>query len=160
MSSHTYLAPAEWYASLPTTYVSACALLTDPQDRVLIVKPNYRPYWAIPGGIVEQGERPEQCAARECSEELGLVLTLGELLVVDWAPPLGDRPRVMVNFLFDGGVVADPAAIRLQRDELDEYAFLPRQQAADRLPGSTAPRIAAALQARKEQRAIYLPATA
>ena len=43
--SSRFLAPPEWYASLPTVHVSACALLTDSEDRVLLVKPNYRPYW-------------------------------------------------------------------------------------------------------------------
>jgi ADP-ribose pyrophosphatase YjhB (NUDIX family) len=153
-----YLDPPQWYASLPTVYVSACVLLTDHTDRVLLVKPNYRPYWAIPGGIVNEGEPPHLCAIREAGEELGLDITLGDLLVVDWAPPQGDRPRPMVNYIFDGGTLTDPGQICLQHDELDEALFWPWDQAVTKLPVSTAARIPAARLARKDQRTIYLPA--
>jgi hypothetical protein len=41
--SQTYLPPEQWHASLPTVHLSACMLLTDDADRVLLVKPHYRP---------------------------------------------------------------------------------------------------------------------
>ncbi|GLX00044.1 NUDIX hydrolase [Microtetraspora sp. NBRC 16547] len=158
--SKGYLDPPEWYASLPTAYMSACVLLTDDQDRVLLVKPNYRPYWAIPGGIVEANEAPHECAAREIAEELGLTVQVGDLLVVDWAPPMGQRPRTMMNFLFDGGTIADPAAIRMQTAELDDVEFFSWEDAAARLPASTAGRIPSARRARRNRRTAYLPAEA
>jgi 8-oxo-dGTP diphosphatase len=155
--SAPYLPPAQWYASLPTVYVSACVLLTDYQDRVLLVKPNYRSYWAVPGGIVDDGEPPHTCAAREIQEELGLDISLGGLLVVDWAPSQGDRPRPMMNFIFDGGTVTDSARIRLQTDELDDARFWSWEEAATKLPATTGARIPAARQARKNQQTVYLP---
>jgi 8-oxo-dGTP pyrophosphatase MutT (NUDIX family) len=157
VSPRSYLEPAQWYAGLPTAYVSAGVLITDSAERVLIVKPNYRPYWALPGGMAEENEPPHECAARECAEEIGLRLPLGALLVIDWAPPRGDRPRPLINFLFDGGRLADPARIRLQEDELDDFALLPADEAADRLPETTAPWIGAGMRARKAGRTIYLP---
>jgi ADP-ribose pyrophosphatase YjhB (NUDIX family) len=132
-------------------------LLTDTDDRILLVKPNYRTYWAIPGGMVEAGEAPHQCVTREVAEELGLRITAGELLVVDWVPPQGDRPRVMTNYIFDGGVIDDPAAIQLQNEELDDARFWTWEQAEARMPANTAARIPAARNARKDQRTIYLP---
>lgn len=158
MVSKSYLPLAEWFATLPTAFTSACLLLTDPEDRVLLVKPNYRDHWQIPGGIVENHELPHIGAAREIHEELGLVVEAGDLLVVDWSPPLGERPRPMINFLFDGGVVEDPGAIRLQEEELDESAFLPWDQAIDLLPSFASRRLAAGRQARKNRCPIYLPA--
>ncbi len=80
-----FLDPREWYASLPTVRVSACALLTDSEDRVLLVKPNCRPYRAVPGGIMNEGGSPHECAAREIAEELGLVIRAMALLVLDFA---------------------------------------------------------------------------
>ncbi|MEV8636349.1 NUDIX hydrolase [Streptosporangium sp. NPDC051023] len=155
--SKPYLEPAEWYATLPSAFTSACLLLTDVEDRVLLVKPNYRPYWAIPGGTVDLGEEPRSCARREIIEELGLSVEVGELLVVHWSPPFGDRPRPMVNFLFDGGVVDDPGRIRLQADELDDMLFLPWDEAAMLLPPQTAARLPSARRAREEGRTVYLP---
>jgi 8-oxo-dGTP diphosphatase len=158
--SGRYLDPADWYASLPTVYVSACALLTDAKDRVLLVKPNYRPYWAVPGGILDDGESPHECARREIAEELGLTITPHELLTVDFVPPQGDRPRPMINLLFNGGTIHEPEHIRLQHDELDAAEFFTWDAAAAKMPASTAARIPAARLALKNQHTIYLPATA
>ena len=155
--SKPYLEPSEWYASLPTVYVSAIVLLTNTADQVLLVKPNYRPYWALPGGIIDEGEAPHQCAVREVAEELGLTITLNDLLVIDWAPPQGDRPRPMTNYLFDAGTLHDPTQIVLQSEELDDAQFFSWDDAAAKLPANTRSRIPAARTARKDGRTIYLP---
>ncbi|MGJ6964640.1 NUDIX domain-containing protein [Streptosporangium sp. G11] len=149
--------PADWYATLPSVFVSACMLLTDAEDRVLLVKPNYRPGWNFPGGIVEDGEAPHDGAVREVAEELGVSVKAGELLVVHWIPPSEDRPRALVNFMFDGGVLEDPSRIRLQAEELDEAAFLPWDTAAPLLPAHISPRLAAGRLARGNQHPVYLP---
>jgi 8-oxo-dGTP pyrophosphatase MutT (NUDIX family) len=60
------------YAALPRKRAVATMLLTDLADRVLVVKPTYKPDWELPGGAVEDGESPEVAAAREVVEELGL----------------------------------------------------------------------------------------
>ena len=151
------LATADWFASLPTVYLSASMLITDPADRILMVKPNYRPDWGIPGGIVEAGEAPDECVTREIAEELGLGIPAGDLLVVDWMAAAGERPQAIMNFIFDGGVLTDPGAIRLQEEELDDAQFLAWAEAEARMPASSAARVPAARQARQARRTIYLP---
>lgn len=151
------LDPSDWYATLPTFYASACVLFTDVDDRVLLVKPNYRPLWSVPGGVIEAGETPHEAAAREVEEEIGLSLPVGGLLVVDWAPATEPRPRAMINFTFDGGVLPDPGAIRLQREELDDMGFFTWEEAASRLPSNASGRIPAARRAREDGRTVYLP---
>jgi 8-oxo-dGTP diphosphatase len=148
--SRSLLSPADRYASLPTVYASACMLLTDPHDQVLLVKPNYRTYWAIPGGMVDAGEAPHECVSREVAEELGLDISAAALLVADWVPPQGARPRVMTNYIFDGRTIQDPQAIRLQHDELDDAQFFTWEQAETRMPANTAARIPASRRARKD----------
>src|SRR4051794_31750398 len=118
-----FLEPAEWYATLPTVYVSASMLMTDHQDRILLVKPNYRPGWSIPGGVLDEGELPHDCASREIAEELGLSVPAGDLLVLHWAPRFDDRPKPMINFVFDGGIVDGLDEVRLQAEELDDAGF-------------------------------------
>jgi 8-oxo-dGTP diphosphatase len=151
------LSTADWFASLSTVYLSASMLITDQDDRILLVKPNYRPDWGIPGGIVEADEAPDQCAAREIAEELGLDIPAGDLLVVDWVAAAGDRPQAIMNFIFDGGVLSDPGAIRLQEEELDDAQFLGWAEAEGRMAGGMAPRVPAARQARQNRRTVYLP---
>jgi 8-oxo-dGTP diphosphatase len=151
------LSTADWFASLSTVYLSASMLITDPDDRILLVKPNYRPDWGIPGGIVEADEAPDQCATREIAEELGLDIPAGDLLVVDWVAAAQDRPQAIMNFIFDGGVLADPGAIRLQEEELDYAQFLGWAEAEARMARGMAPRVPAARQARQSRRTVYLP---
>src|SRR5450432_3484921 len=66
-----------WFAQLPGVVVAAGALITDPAGQVLIVKPNYRDHWTLPGGICEQGEAPHAGCAREVEEEVGLIRPAG-----------------------------------------------------------------------------------
>lgn len=156
----TFTDAAQWYAQLPTMYGAAAALITDPDDRVLLVKPNYRDHWSLPGGIMEHGEPPHEACAREVAEEVGIPITPGPLLVVDWAPPAGERPRSVVSFVFEGGILRDPGVIRLQADELDAFRFVsPGEEAAGYLPPFLLDRARAAVDARGRGRAIYLPAT-
>lgn len=157
MSRADWLPPEEWYARLPSVYVSSSVVFTDGHDRLLLVKQNYREHWAFPGGMADEGETPHDCAVREVAEELGLDLELGPLLVVGWLPVVDERPRPIITFMWDGGVIDDPSRIRLQAEELDDARFCPWEDAAGLLPDLTAPRVAAAREARERGRTIYLP---
>lgn len=160
MTTGNFLAAADWYAQLPSVFTAAGAFITAPDGRVLLVKPNYRDYWGLPGGICEHAEPPHLACAREVREELGLDLAIGALLVIDWVAPDGDRPDPIIYLLFDGGVLGDPAGIRLQHEELDGYEFVDPAEVAGYLPPFAAPRVPAALAARASGSAIYLPVPA
>ncbi len=118
-----FMEPVAWHASLPGVIVAASALIRDPAGNVLVVKPNYRDHWTLPGGICEFGEAPHDGCAREVSEELGLDLAVGPLLSVDWQPALpdyGPGARPAIYFIFGCGTLADRGGIRLQAEELDD----------------------------------------
>lgn len=138
---------ATYIAGLPRVLAGAAALFRDAEGKVLLVEPNYREGWALPGGTIESndGETPRQGARRETLEEIGLDRELGRLLAVDWVyrpdwPPL-------VAYLYDGGVLGedDLKAIRLQEEELLSWRLVPREELTDRLPGALGRRVLAAL---------------
>jgi 8-oxo-dGTP diphosphatase len=156
MADSGILEPHEWYAQLPVVYAAAGALITDPEGRVMVVKPNYKPGWGLPGGVCEQDESPHDACAREVQEELGLAIDVGRLLVVDWEPPEGDRPNPVICLIFDGGVLASADGVRLQREELDDYEFIDPAKSADYLPAAVAERIPAAVAARSTGATAYL----
>jgi ADP-ribose pyrophosphatase YjhB (NUDIX family) len=138
---------AAYIASLPRVLAGAAALFRDAEGRVLLVEPNYREGWALPGGTIESddGETPRQGARRETAEEIGLDRELGRLLAVDWAHGPGRPP--LVAYLYDGGVLAedDFKAIRLQEEELLSWRLVPREEITDYLPGALGRRVLAAL---------------
>ncbi|MGW4731016.1 NUDIX domain-containing protein [Streptomyces shenzhenensis] len=138
---------ATYIAGLPRVLAGAAALFRDAEGRVLLVEPNYRPGWALPGGTVESddGETPRQGARRETAEEIGLDVALGRLLAVDWVHGTGRPP--LVAYLYDGGVLSadDLGSIRLQEEELLSWRLVPREELADHLPGALGRRVLAAL---------------
>jgi 8-oxo-dGTP diphosphatase len=160
MPSIVFTDAKTWYAGLPTMYGAAGALITDESGRVLLVKPNYRDHWSVPGGILEHGEPPHIGCARETKEEVGLDITPRQLLVLDWLAPGGDRPRPFVYFVFDGGTFPADTPITLQEEELDDYRFTAVADFPGYLPPALVTRYTTALTARTSGTAVYLPAKA
>lgn len=129
--------------------VSAGTLFRDAEGRLLLVEPNYRDTWILPGGTVESddGESPRQAARRETAEEIGLDIEPGPLLLIDWVRRK-DRPP-LVFYLYDGGVLdADRlAAIRLQEEELLSWRLVHWDEAQTLVNREMALRLDAALKA-------------
>lgn len=120
--------------------VAAGALIRDPEGRFLFVVPSYKPFLDIPGGIVEDGEPPSRACAREVAEEVGLDRPVGRLLLVDWTPGRGPWSD-QVQFVFDGGVLADPSAVRPAADELTGFRWAYLSEAAPELRASVLRRL-------------------
>jgi len=150
-------AQGSWFAQLATQYAASAALFTSPDGRVLLVRPNYRDHWLLPGGMLEEGEAPHAGCRREVAEETGLAIEPGPLLAVGWAAPEGARPKPIMIFVFDGGVLADDTPITLQEAELEEYRFVPAGELGTYLPPVMAARVTAALRSRATGATAYLP---
>ena len=84
------------------TIDSAAAVLIDGHDRVLLAKQNYgQGRWALPGGLVEPDESPDEAAVREAKEETGLVVELDHLIALYYVRGV-TPPRL--GFVFAGRI--------------------------------------------------------
>jgi 8-oxo-dGTP diphosphatase len=145
-----------YIAGLTRVRAAASALIQDERGHVLVVRPTYKEGWLLPGGALEPDESPLTACRRELREEIGFAPPLGGLLCVDWVQPRPPWDGGLV-FLFDGGVFspAQIADIRLPRDELERFEFVPR----DALDSMVIPRLARRVRAclsRHGQGGVYL----
>lgn len=151
------LSPAEYYAGLPKKRVSAGVLLFNTKGELLIVKPGYRDFWLVPGGVVEPEESPRGGALREAKEEVGLDLKDVAFASVEFLPKR-DYMTESLHFLFDGGTLDNAQIANLVRreGEIDEIRFATVEEALTLLNPFLAKRVVAAIEARKRGGAAYM----
>jgi 8-oxo-dGTP pyrophosphatase MutT (NUDIX family) len=94
----------------PRFPVGAAALLHDERGRVLLVRQTYHREW------VGRAETPQQAAAREVYEEVGLRVTIGRPLAIQCEGGYGE-----LAVLFEGRM---PTAVALRlSDEIKQAGF-------------------------------------
>ena len=136
---------------LPRKRAISQMLIRDQDDRVLLCNLTYKQDWDLPGGVVEVGESPQLAVSREVSEELGLTIPGGRLLLTDWLPPWGGWDDALC-LVFDGGVhdatITDTIVRELREIRAAEFCTL--EQAQERCADFTARRVETALAAAKD----------
>ncbi|GAA2984554.1 MULTISPECIES: NUDIX domain-containing protein [Streptomyces] len=161
--SDNWLPPAEYVATLPKATLYACFFVTDEDDRPIQLRAARDPgLWQWPGGNMDAGETPWDCAVREGLEETGLLLAaVPRLLGVHFLTERADWPALKVGLVFDGGRLTSAQIGRIVLDpgEHSEAAVRSLQEwQKDMSPGSF-DRLAAVAEARRTGAACYLQQT-
>jgi 8-oxo-dGTP diphosphatase len=106
---------------------AAAAVIRDEAGRVLLIRRGDGSGWSLPGGVMEPGERLDQCLVREVQEETGLDVEPVRLIGVYSDPainhityPNGDQIHI-VNATFECRVVGGQP--RPDGDESLEVAY-------------------------------------
>jgi 8-oxo-dGTP pyrophosphatase MutT (NUDIX family) len=69
--------------SQPKFTVGVVGVILNARGQILLVEHVFHAIpWGMPGGWIDRGEDPADCAPREIREELGMEVTLGDLILV------------------------------------------------------------------------------
>lgn len=109
------------------------AALIEDVDRFMICqRPAHKTrglLWEFVGGKIEPGERPEEALIRECREELGVRVVVGELFteVIHPYPDMTVRLRLYRAAIAEGvPQMLEHNDIRwIRPDQIEEYDFCP-----------------------------------
>jgi ADP-ribose pyrophosphatase YjhB (NUDIX family) len=100
--------------------VSAAVLFTDEAGRVLLIRPQGKPGWTLPGRHLRHHEEPSYVSVAVVAEQLGINPSVGAMLVVDWSPDPDDGrfpDADKVVFVFDGGTLSPENIALIARTE-------------------------------------------
>ena len=151
----------EYAKILSKKQVGVAVLFFNTKGELLIVKPDYREGWLLPGGATDENESPPCSAIRETREELGLDISELQLVGVYY----GHKKGVFTDslkFIFSGGTLTENqiAQIKLQTEELEEYTFASPEKAIPLLSPSLQKSIPACLEAIKNKTFAYIESKA
>lgn len=147
----------EYAKMLPKKQVGTAILFFNGKEELLILKPDYKDGWLVPGGSADENESPLHCAIRETKEEIGLDIQELQLIGVYYAPKKGVYTDSL-KFLFYGGVLTENqiSQIKLEVEELETFAFVLSEKALPLLSQSLQKSVPACLKAIKDKTVAYI----
>lgn len=147
----------EYAKMLPKKQVGTAVLFFNAKEELLILKPNYKDGWLVPGGSSDENESPLHCAIRETKEEIGLDVQELQLVGVYYAPKKGVYTDSL-KFLFCGGVLTENqiSQIKLEVEELETFAFALPEKAFSLLSQSLRKSVPACLKAINDRTVVYI----
>ena len=140
--------------SLPKKRMGAGGLFFDSNSKILILKPNYKDNWSIPGGVVEANESPRQACIREVQEEIGIECQPEKLLCVDYVSETNNNNESL-QFIFLGGIISEEE-ISIADNEISAYQFLESEKALSLLSHRLRRRLSKCLENLDKDRSLYL----
>jgi 8-oxo-dGTP diphosphatase len=133
------------FAAYANPAPTACAIVTDPAGRVLLVRragPPFEGAWDLPGGFVEEREHPLEAVHRELLEETGLEVEVDAFLGM-WVDAYSDDESgpSTLNLYWTARVAAgkeEPA------DDVSELGWFDRDELPSNLAFRNVPLVLAA----------------
>jgi ADP-ribose pyrophosphatase YjhB (NUDIX family) len=111
--------------NIPITY-AAFTYLIDEEKRVLLVANNYEGHdtmWGLPGGTMEAGEKPEECAVRECLEEVGVEIKIKKFVGAIERVKEEWKLNLYAHF-FEGEIISGSPRVDPNEEHVIGYKFL------------------------------------
>lgn len=136
---------------------SGCIFLNK-KGEILLVKPTYKDYWALPGGGVEEKESPMSGCIREIKEEINLEIDKLNFICVDYRPYDGRSISDSLEFIFYGGILneKDIKKIKLAKGEIENFKFAGEKEAFSIIGGGLKNRLPTAIKLLKNNSSSYL----
>lgn len=123
----------QWQASLPKKKVAVKVILKSDKGNILLVKPDYKDTWQMPGGGVDEYEDPKTAAVREAEEETGVKIETSDLRLVD---SIFKAKEDYLFLLFEcTKLFPEDADYSVEDEEIEEYRFIDPSEVAKLLPG-------------------------
>jgi len=123
----------QWQASLPKKKVAVKVILKSDKGNILLVKPDYKDTWQMPGGGVDEFEDPKVAAIRETEEETGVKIGTSDLRLVD---SIFKAKEDYLFLLFECvKLFSEDADYSVEDEEIEEYRFIHPNEVAELLPG-------------------------
>jgi 8-oxo-dGTP diphosphatase len=121
-----------WQASLPKKKVAVKVIITSSKGNILLVKPDYKKTWQLPGGGVEANEDPKVAAIRESKEETNVAIDGADLKIIDtvFKP---DEDYLFLMYRYEKAV-DENAGYQVEDEEIEAYEFVSPADVAKRLP--------------------------
>jgi len=111
------------------------ALIWDGEKFLICQRPSHKArglLWEFVGGKVEAGETPQEALIRECREELGVTISVGELFMT----VIHEYPDLTVRLALYNAEIASGAPRKIEHSdirwitagEIRDYAFCPADE--------------------------------
>ncbi len=147
----------EYYKNLSRKAVSAAALFFNRENKILILKPSYKDYWALPGGVSDFYESPWKTCLREIKEEINLDISEERKLLSVFYAFSKEKDREYIQFLFYGGKLDNKQmkSIKIDNNEIVDFKFIKPEEGVNFLSKETAERVLKSIKAIKDNRIAY-----
>jgi 8-oxo-dGTP diphosphatase len=147
------LAPEIYFEQIAKKRVAVGVIMLNEKNEVLVLKPSYQDKWLVPGGVVEEGEAPLSAAIREVKEEINIDIVINRLVCVDYKSARDKTPDGL-QFMYLANY--EGQTILPDQDEIVEYAFLPKEQAIEKLNPALGKRLNICFEAIEQNTIFYL----